>query len=1611
MLIEANIEQIQDQINKVLPTINNMMSKVEQFTGQSTKNIEKNMDFEKGTNRIVDQLAKLNTKFEQQMNKMEKASEQSSANVGKNMSKGFTQAKSKVGKDVDAIVNEINAKMGQAKAQQEKLAFLRSKRQGADSSGDTGSVVKYDEQIARAQAAMTKYQDSAKALANSIQSEFKTIPKTLDDITSKMDANEGQIESYRSKIKALQAEYNNQKTPIGNFNDGFKGAKDNKASLNTSDAIQKQSEKMNKLINENDKLQQAFAQAEDRAQALKSVLGGVNTELGETSLRTNTAANGLKKMARNTDQSKSFFSRFGGLFNRVSNSISHGTRRMTNGFGKIGSVFQRNSNQVHRGSQRMTNGLGGFNRRLSSMVKQVFVFGLIYKGLSLVSKGLFSALQTNDQFSASLNQIKVNLLTAFYPIYTAILPAINALMSAIAEVTGYLAQFIAMLFGTTYSAAKQGAQGLQENIEAMNDTGTAADKTREKVKKLERSLMGFDEINKIGLSDDNSDEDLDIPLVNKPKQSGNGTNFDVPEPATPKWLTDFADKFKKVLADLFEPIKAAWDKHGQKVIDAWKYALNNVWSLIKSIGKSFMDVWTNGSGERFVSNILILLADVLNIIGDIAKAFNNAWNDGGRGTALIQSIFNMWNAILELLHEVAVAFRDAWNSGVGEAIIANILEILTNVNNTIAEIAKRFTEAWTNAGTGEGIIRTILEIVNIILNSLNDMSRATLEWAQTLDFTPLLKSIQGLLESIKPLTKNIGDDLAWFYKNVLLPLASFTITKLIPNFLDALSAAIKVVNSVVDALKPFGQWLFDNFLKPLGKITGFAVIGVLKTLTAALTGVSDWISNNQEAFRTITKVIGGFFLAWEGMQIASFIQQSGGLVTVLSKIATGVKSVTTAKLADKAETIALNALYAKDFVVSIAKGTAELAKQAVKFGVNTAAKAADALAQGAMTVATTAWNVVAGIATGVTTAFGAAVAFLTSPIGIAIAAIAAIIAIGVALYKNWDTVKEKAGQLGKWLGEKWDGIKEWTVNVFNSIIEFFKEWGAEIVGGLLLGPIGILGVEIVKHWDEIKEWTSEKWNAIKETMGNAVDGAVTWVSDKWGALKQGTSEAWENIKSSTSEKWSAVKETVSKKAQEISATASEKWKKVKSDTSEAWENVKKTSTDKWNQTKDAIGGKTQEILTATSDRWGQVKSSTSNAWDNVKTNVSNAASKAKDGAVAAWNKMSSGIGEWMGNIKNTSQSGFDTVVGWASGLGKKIADGIKGGASAIAGAAKSIANSIVGIIGGAVNGVIKGINWVLAKVGSGWSITEWSVPRFKNGTDYHMGGPALINDAPGSVFREAVRLPNGEEFIPTGRNVMLNLPKGTKVLNAQKTAQTYGNIPQYKDGIGDWFEEKWNSIKNAASGMLSSAVASFTNLSGVLEPTLSIATGGISMMTQGAFSFVQKKIEQQERIDRIKERIRAMREKANNRRKENGGLVTEDGLYRLSEGNKTEMVLPLEKPTIAMPLIGQALDFMGIDSSFSSLQLPEIFRTETGSFNSSNSYESQQNDFVGGGLNQITDAIVRAITTAMQSGNGRQNNSQPVELIINLGGSEYARHLISEINEYQEKTGKNELMI
>ena len=101
------------------------------------------------------------------------------------------------------------------------------------------------------------------------------------------------------------------------------------------------------------------------------------------------------------------------------------------------------------------------------------------------------------------------------------------------------------------------------------------------------------------------------------------------------------------------------------------------------------------------------------------------------------------------------------------------------------------------------------------------------------------------------------------------------------------------------------------------------------------------------------------------------------------------------------------------------------------------------------------------------------------------------------------------------------------------------------------------------------------------------------------------------------------------------------------------------------------------------------------------------------------------------------------------------------------------------------SGVLSGIKgWIDSVTGN--FFTNIFASKHAHGTNYHPGGLAIVNDQRNSNYKEMVTLPNGQNFIPQGRDVLLPLPRGSKVLRADKTRRLMREmgVPKYASGIG-----------------------------------------------------------------------------------------------------------------------------------------------------------------------------------------------------------------------------------
>lgn len=165
-----------------------------------------------------------------------------------------------------------------------------------------------------------------------------------------------------------------------------------------------------------------------------------------------------------------------------------------------------------------------------------------------------------------------------------------------------------------------------------------------------------------------------------------------------------------------------------------------------------------------------------------------------------------------------------------------------------------------------------------------------------------------------------------------------------------------------------------------------------------------------------------------------------------------------------------------------------------------------------------------------------AIGALMSPIGLVVVAIAAAVAAGVLLYKNWDKICAWAAELKDKVIAAWNTVKEKVTAII----------------------------------DNIKAAISEKWDAIKNKVFSVVETIKSTISEKWTLIKNKVTEIVSDIKQTITEKWDAIKSKVIETVDTIKSTIIEKFSAIKTTISSAWSVIKETTSYAWGAIKDKI---------------------------------------------------------------------------------------------------------------------------------------------------------------------------------------------------------------------------------------------------------------------------------------------------------------------------------------------------------------------------------------------------------------------------------------------------------
>lgn len=472
-----------------------------------------------------------------------------------------------------------------------------------------------------------------------------------------------------------------------------------------------------------------------------------------------------------------------------------------------------------------------FNNGIKSIKR--FAMGLlsVRTAVSMVSKAMQSYLSYDTQLSNSIQNCW-NVLGSL------LAPILEFVISLFSKAVSYVNAFVEALTGINLVA--------RANKKAL-------DSQAKSTKKLSDTQSSLDEFHTV--STDTGSGNDNKPITVEP------VDMDKLD-----FLFDWIDKAKKLLATLFDPIKEAWDNKGKAFIDSLKNAFEGIKSLGIAVFSSIFEVWTNGTGQKIVENILEMWTNVFNIVGALSQALANAWNNAGNGTAIIQAIADIFIGIQDIVKNIANSLLNWVMSDNFQSALNVVLGILADLFGYAQEIM-----AW---------VVTMYEtyLAPVVDKVLDCISR-------------IIIAIGSVWEFLKPIIDTIIDVIM----NVLEPVID-GLCGIIGGIIDALSGVMDFITGVFtgdwskawEGLKTFLGGIIDavaSLFTGLFNTIGAIFKGAWDIIVSIWSVVSTWFNN--AVIKPLANLFNGI---WNTMKNGA--QNAwNGIKNIFSSVATFFKNI------------------------------------------------------------------------------------------------------------------------------------------------------------------------------------------------------------------------------------------------------------------------------------------------------------------------------------------------------------------------------------------------------------------------------------------------------------------------------------------------------------------------------------------------------------------------------------------------------------------------------------------------------------------------------------------------------------------------------------------------
>ena len=522
--------------------------------------------------------------------------------------------------------------------------------------------------------------------------------------------------------------------------------------------------------------------------------------------------------------------------------------------------FERMRATVSKFQQHFRNSMSKVSQFWAKTMR-TFTFMLVRKAITAILSEVNNAIKSLAQFSNAMgtqfNQSISNLVadfqylgrsivSVFAPLIEMVVPIIDMLVEKIATLLSYVGMLFAALGGkSTFTKAKK----------EVTNYGAAVGKAAKSVSTL---TMGIDELN--------------ILSENQGGGAGAGGNpLDQWEiaPINQK-IKDLMNTLKDYWDRFFDPLKEAWRRAKQYLIDGLKTMMYSLGRLLKDIADDFLEVWNQEKTIRMFEQLLRIIGDIFRVVRNLANAFDKAWNKGKVGLHIFENLRDIAAILVDHIRNISYYMID-WAKNIDFSPMLISFEKLTKKLYKVADFLGGVIEdIFIN-----GILKYIKFIIEDAIPHLNSELTRVID---AFDFATLRARLTPVWIAIEEMLESIHMGITTAFGNLGAALAQFVNSKEFYDFLQRITDITKLITKerVAKVLTGLGEAILELAKKVVKFVNS-------KAFMKFLSAIAEWIDkkSTKEIADTVKKIalaiVAFKFGEFATSKIAGFIRFLGAL--------------------------------------------------------------------------------------------------------------------------------------------------------------------------------------------------------------------------------------------------------------------------------------------------------------------------------------------------------------------------------------------------------------------------------------------------------------------------------------------------------------------------------------------------------------------------------------------------------------------------------------------------------------------------------------------------------------------------------------------------------------